>query len=115
MSDGDNPFGSLPGGLEGLLQQATQMQAKIKTAQERANDREVTGEAAGGLVKVTCNGKLEILSVHLDPIVIDKGEKDMLEDLITAAANSALTRARELIQSELGPLAQMLESTGIKL
>lgn len=114
MTDGDNPFGNLPGGIEGLLQQATQMQQKIQTAQQRANDQEVTGEAAGGLVKVTCNGKLEIRAVELDPIVIDKGDKDMLQDLIVAATNSALAKARELVQAELGPLASMLEASGLK-
>ncbi|MGM0576767.1 MAG: YbaB/EbfC family nucleoid-associated protein [Myxococcota bacterium] len=111
MSDGDNPFEG-GGGLQGLLQQATQMQAQVQEAQSRAAARKVVGEAGGGLVKVTANGKLEVLQVEIDPAVADE-DREMLQDLVVAATNDALSRAKNLMNEELGPLAQMLQSSGL--
>ncbi len=110
MSDENNP---LSGGLQGLMQQATQMQQQVKQAQLRAAERLVTGEAAGGLVTVTANGQMEITRVTIDPKVATADELDMLQDLIVAATNAALTRARDLVKDELGPLARMLDMAGM--
>jgi len=110
MSDDDNP---LSGGLQGLMQQATQMQQQVKQAQQRAAQRIVTGEAAGGLVTVSANGSLEITRVTIDPKVAGAEDLDMLQDLVVAATNAALARARNLVQDELGPLAKMLEMAGM--
>jgi nucleoid-associated protein EbfC len=110
MSDEDNP---LAGGLQGLMQQATQMQQQVQQAQQRAAERLVTGEAAGGLVTVTANGKMEITRVTIDPKVAGAEDLDMLQDLVVAATNAALTRARGLVQEELGPMARMLEMAGM--
>ena len=110
MSDEDNP---LAGGLQGLMQQATQMQQQVQQAQQRAAERLVTGEAAGGLVTVTANGKMEITRVTIDPKVAGAEDLDMLQDLVVAATNAALTRARDLVKDELGPMARMLEMAGM--
>ncbi len=110
MSDENNP---LSGGLQGLLQQATQMQQQVQQAQARAAERVVTGEAAGGLVKVSANGKMEITRVEIDPKVATSEDVDMLQDLVVAASNAALSRARELVKDELGPLARMLDMAGM--
>ena len=110
MSDDNNP---LSGGLQGLLQQATQMQQQVQQAQARAAERLVTGEAAGGLVSVTANGKMEITRVVIDPKVASADDVDMLQDLVVAATNAALTRARDLVKDELGPLARMLDMAGM--
>lgn len=110
MSDDGNP---LAGGLQGLLKQATQMQSQVQQAQQRAAERLVTGEAAGGLVTVTANGKMEITQVTVDPKLADPEDLDMLQDLIVAATNAALTRARDLIRDELGPMARMLDMAGM--
>ncbi len=110
MRDGDNP---LSGGLQGLLQQATQMQQQVQQAQQRASERLVTGEAAGGLVSVTANGKMEITRVTIDPKIASSEDLDMLQDLVVAATNAALSRARDLVKDELGPLARMLDMAGM--
>ena len=110
MSDENNP---LAGGLQGLMQQATQMQQQVQQAQQRAAQRVVTGEAAGGLVTVSANGKMEITRVTIDPKVAGTEDLDMLQDLVVAATNAALTRARALVQEELGPLAKMLDMAGM--
>jgi DNA-binding YbaB/EbfC family protein len=110
MSDDDNP---LAGGLQGLMQQATQMQQQVQAAQQRAAQRVVTGEAAGGLVTVEANGKMEITRVTIDPKVAGTEDLDMLQDLVVAATNAALSRARDLVKDELGPMARMLEMAGM--
>ena len=110
MSDENNP---LAGGIQGLMQQATQMQQQVQQAQQRAAERLVTGEAAGGLVTVTANGKMEITRVTIDPKVASAEDLDMLQDLVVAATNAALTRARDLVKDELGPMARMLEMAGM--
>ena len=110
MSDENNP---LSGGLQGLLQQATQMQQQVQQAQARAAERLVTGEAAGGLVTVTANGKMEITHVSIDPKVATAEDLDMLQDLVVAATNAALVRAKDLVKDELGPLARMLDMAGM--
>ena len=110
MSDDNNP---LAGGLQGLMQQATQMQQQVQQAQQRAAQRVVTGEAAGGLVTVSANGKMEITRVTIDPKVANGEDLDMLQDLVVAATNAALGRARDLVKDELGPMARMLEMAGM--
>jgi len=99
------------GKLQGLMQQAQQMQKQMAEAQERAARREVTGEAGGGLVKVTANGVPAIVRVTLDPVTVT--DLDMLQDLIVAATNDALKKAKEAVEVELGPLAQMLKASGL--
>ena len=110
MSDDDNP---LSGGLQGLMAQATRMQQQVQEAQKRAAERVVTGEAAGGLVTVTANGKMEITRVTIDPQVAGSEDLEMLQDLVVAATNAALGRARDLVKDELGPMAKMLEMAGM--
>jgi len=99
------------GNLQNLMQQAQQLQKQMGEAQERASRREVVGEAGGGLVKVTATGALTIIKVELDPITVT--DVDMLQDLITAATNDALKKAKEAVASEMGPLAGLMKNAGI--
>jgi len=110
-------LGGGAGGLDlnALMGKAQQMQADMVAAQQRAQTKEVTGEAAGGMVTVTANGRFEIVKVQLDKAVVDPEDVDMLEDLIVAASNAALTKAREMMQQEMGPMADMLKQGGFSL
>jgi DNA-binding YbaB/EbfC family protein len=99
------------GGLEGLLGQARQMQTQLAEAQARAGRKQVTGESGGGLVRVTVTGRLDVTSVVIDPVVVQ--DVDMLQDLIVAATNDAMRRAREMVEHELGPLAAMAKAAGL--
>ncbi len=69
------------------------LQGKVKEAQERLGEVTVDAEAGGGMVKVTANGKREILSINVDRDVIDPDDKEILEDLIVAGVNKALEKA----------------------
>jgi len=93
------------------MQQAQAMQQQALEAQERAGRKEVTGEAGGGLVKVTVTGAMVVTRVVLDPVTVT--DLDMLQDLITAATNDALKKAKDMMTAELGPLGQMMKQTGI--
>jgi len=92
------------GNIAGLLQQAQKMQQEMQRAQEELAKLEVAGQAGGGMVEVRMNGKHAVLGVKIDPSVAD--DVEMLEDLVTAAANDAVNRI-EAAQKE-----QMADVTG---
>jgi nucleoid-associated protein EbfC len=108
----DNPFESLggPGGfdLQGLLQQAQQMQEQLESAQQRLAEARLDGTVAGGSVKVTVNGIGELQSVSIRPGGFDGSSEDDLSDLgdlIVAAYRDAKAQADELAGNALGPLS----------
>ena len=76
-----------------LMQQAQQMQAKIQQAQADLANKEFEGDSGGGLIKATISGSGEVKKISIDDSLINKDEKDMLEDLIVAAINSAKKNA----------------------
>lgn len=78
----------MKGGIAGLMKQAQQMQENMKKAQEQIAAMEIAGEAGAGMVKITMTGKYEVRRVQIDPSVMD--DREMLEDLIAAAVNSAV-------------------------
>jgi len=71
------------------------MQAKMKEAQDQLADVVVDAEAGGGMVKVKANGKRQVISIEVDKDVIDPEDKEMLEDLVVAGVNKALEKAEE--------------------
>ena len=83
-----------------MMAQAQQMQFKLQELQEKLADVEVEGESGGGMVtvKITCKG--DVLGVNIDPSVINADDKETLEDLITAALNSANAAKDEKIKEE---------------
>ena len=107
----DNPFESLGGGgfdLEGLLQQAQQMQEQLESAQERLADARVEGSAGGGAVSVTVNGVGELQAVVIKAGTIDgSSDDDMsdLGDLVVAAYRDAKAQADAMASNAIGPLA----------
>jgi DNA-binding YbaB/EbfC family protein len=91
-----------------LLKQAQQFQAKMAKLQEELGERTVEASSGGGMITVVANGRQEILSVKIDPEVIDPNDREMLQDLILAAVNDALTKARNMMQEEMGKLTHGL-------
>jgi nucleoid-associated protein EbfC len=91
-----------------LLKQAQQFQAKMAKLQEELGERTVEASSGGGMITVVANGKQEILSVKIDPEVVDPNDREMLQDLIMAAVNDALTKARNMVQEEMGKLTHGL-------
>ena len=88
-----------------MLAQAQQMQQQLMEAQEQLANTEVHGQAGGGLVQVTMKGSGEVVSVAIDPKVVDPDDIETLQDLIVGALADASKQVTILAQSRLGPLA----------
>ena len=87
--------------LSKMMKQAQKLQASLMKVQDELEEKTVEGSAGGGMVTVVANGKQEILSVRIEPEVVDKDDIEMLEDLIVAAVNQARERAQELADQEM--------------
>ena len=85
-----------------MLKQLQQMQAKMAKVQEELGAKTVTGTAGGGVVEVVVNGQQKVLSVTVKPEVVDPADVEMLQDLVMAAVNEAMDKARELATREMG-------------
>jgi len=96
-----------------LLKQAQQFQAKMAKLQEELGEKTVEASAGGGMVTVVANGRQEVLSIKIDPEVIHPEEAEMLQDLILAAVNDALSRAKSMVNEEMGKLTQGLNLPNI--
>jgi DNA-binding YbaB/EbfC family protein len=87
-----------------ILKQAQQFQSKMAKLQEELGEKTVEATSGGGMVTVVANGKQEIVSIRIEPEVVDPEDVDMLQDLIQAAVNDAMTRAKEMVNEEMGKL-----------
>jgi len=87
-----------------FMKQAQKLQSEMQRVQEELGDKTVEATAGGGMVTVVANGKQEIVSIKIDPEVVDKDDVEMLEDLIVAAVNESKKRAQELAANEIGKL-----------
>ena len=92
----------MKGNLAGLMQQAQKMQQELQKAQEEMANLTVTGEAGGGLVKVTMTGKHAVRRVEIDPSLL--GDREMLEDIVTAAINDAVNRVATATQERMSEM-----------
>ena len=79
-----------------LLKQAQEFGSKMQALQEELKTKRATGSAGGGLVEVEVNGLGEALAVRIDPTLVDKGDREMIEDLLPAAFNAAQRKAKQL-------------------
>jgi DNA-binding YbaB/EbfC family protein len=92
-----NPLGN----MANLMKQAQAMQAQMAKLQEEAATKTVTGTAGGGMVTVTANGGMEITSVVINTEAVKSGDVDMLQDLVLAASNDALKKARQMMADQM--------------
>lgn len=99
--------------MNAIMQQAQQMQQNMARIQDELARKKVTGTAGGGMVMVTANGKSEILSLTIEPAIIAEKDGDMLQDLIVAATNDALRKAREMGKADMGKLTGGLNLPGL--
>jgi DNA-binding YbaB/EbfC family protein len=100
-------------GFGNIMKEAQKLQAQMAAMQEEVAKKKVDATAGGGMVTVQANGKQELLSIKIDPEVINKDDAQMLEDLVLAACNEALRKSRELVQQELGKLTGGLKIPGL--
>lgn len=94
----------MKGGLGDLMKQAQQMQENMKKMQEQLATVEIEGQSGAGMVKVTMTCRHDVKRVSIDPSLVGE-DKEMLEDLITAAMNDAVRKVETAIQEKMGGLA----------
>jgi hypothetical protein len=87
--------------MSGMMKQIQKMQEKIAQVQEGLEAKTVVGEAGGGMVKATANGKQHLVRLEIDREVVNPADIPMLEDLVLAAANKALEEAAKMAQEEM--------------
>ncbi len=87
-----------------IMKQAQQMQAKIAEMQKEMAGRTCEASAGGGMVTALLNGNQDLLSIKIDPAVVDPEDVDMLQDLITAAVNEGYRRSKKMVSDEMGKL-----------
>lgn len=100
-------------GMGNIMKQAQQFQAKMAKLQEELGDKTVESTSGGGMVTATANGRQEILSIVIDPEVVDPEDVEMLQDLIQAAVNDALKRSRDMVNEEMSKLTSGLNLPNI--
>ncbi len=98
------------GNLQKMLRQAQEMQENM---QRELSEMRVEGSSGGGMVVVTLDGTKSLLSVKLDPEVVDKDDVEMLEDLITAAFNDAGAKVDEEVSQKMGAMGAGLKIPGL--
>jgi DNA-binding YbaB/EbfC family protein len=104
----------MKGNIAGLMQQAQKMQQEMQKAQEELANMEVTGEAAGGLVRVTMTGRHAVRKVEIDPSLMD--DREMLEDIVAAAVNDAVNRITSTTQDRMSQMTSGINlPPGMKL
>ena len=101
--------------LKALQRMQEQMQGEIGDVQKKMADVKVEVAAGGGAVKIEMNGNLELLSIKIQPEAVDPTDVEMLEDLVRAAVNQAIEKARDLQQNAMGKVAGGMLPPGLRL
>jgi nucleoid-associated protein EbfC len=99
--------------IQYLMRQAKKLEKAMADAKEQLAELSVEAESGGGLVKVTMNGKCEVTRLAVDPKAVDPAEKAMLEDLVTAAVNAAVEKARVAADEHLAKATGGIKIPGI--
>jgi DNA-binding YbaB/EbfC family protein len=91
-------------GMGNMMKQAQKLQAKMLKMQEELGEKTVETSAGGGMITVVANGRQQLVSITIDKEVVDPDDVEMLQDLILAAVNDALSKAQEMVAGEMGKL-----------
>lgn len=99
--------------MNNMLKQAQQMQAKMQQMQQELETREVEATSGGGMVKVIALGNKSIKEIEIKQEVVDPDDIEMLQDLILAAVNEALSKAEEMMAEEMSKITGGLNLGGL--
>ncbi len=100
-------------GMNDMLRQAQMMQKKMAQMQDELKTKTVEASSGGGMVSVKASGAKEILSLSIDPAVVDPQDVDMLQDLVLAAVNEALKKATDMVEGEMGQITGGMKIPGL--
>jgi DNA-binding YbaB/EbfC family protein len=96
-----------------MMKQAQKLQSKMMKLQEEMAEKTIETTSGGGMIKVVANGKQQIVSIQIEKEVVDPEDVEMLQDLILAAVNDALSKSQEMVSSEMGKLTGGLNIPGL--
>jgi DNA-binding YbaB/EbfC family protein len=101
--------------MGGMMQQIQKLQEDMMKTQESLGDETLTVTAGGGAITVVITGQQQIESIQIDPEVVDPEDVEMLQDLVVAAVNEAMTKSREMAAERLSGLTGGLNLPGLGL
>lgn len=101
------------GDIASMMKQASQMQERLGEAKEKAAALRVEGIAGGEMVKVEASGDMKILSVTIEPSLMETGDREMIEELVAAATNQALQKAKEAVASTMSEATSGMDIPGL--
>ena len=101
--------------LKNMMKQVQDIQGRINGMQAELAEKTIATSSGGGMVTVTENGKQEIISINISPEIIDPGDISMLQDLVTAAVNTALKSSKDMMQQELSKITGGIKIPGLNL
>lgn len=99
--------------MQNILKQIEQMGTQFKKIQEKLASKTVTATVGGGMVEVTANGQKEIIKIKIEKELINVEEKEMLEDLVCAGVNEALSKVQDLSVQEMMKMTGGLNIMGL--
>ncbi len=106
-------MGGGPGNMQSMIRQAQKMQEQMAALQEELDAREYEIAAGGGAVKVKINGKKEILTIDLDPDIVDPDDIESLQDVLVAAVNEAIRKVEQTNADEMGKVTGGMSLPGM--
>lgn len=99
--------------LGNIMQQASQMQSRMQEVKDKVAETRVEGSAGGDMVKVEASGDMRILNIQIEQSLVDSADKEMLEELVCAATNQALQKAKEEAQAAMQDVAGGMNIPGL--
>ena len=106
-------MGGGPSNMQSMIRQAQKMQEQMTSLQEELDAREYDVAAGGGAVKIKITGKKEILSVNLDPDLVDPDDIESLQDVLVAAFNEAIRKVEDTNAEEMGKVTGGMNMPGL--
>jgi len=100
-------------GMGNMMKQAQKLQSKMLKLQGELAEKTVETASGGGMVKVVANGRQQIVSIQIEEEVVDPDDVEMLQDLILAAINDALTKSQEMVSGEMSKLTGGINIPGM--
>lgn len=100
-------------GMGKMMKQAQKLQEKMMRIQDELGEKTVETTAGGGMITVVANGKQQVMSIKIEQEVVDPEDVEMLEDLILAAVNDALTQSQEMVSAEMGKVTGGMNIPGM--
>ena len=101
------------GNMGNIMNQAKKIQERLASVQEEMALKTIDGSAGGGMVTVTANGRQEIVSLKIEPEVVNPEDIEMLQDLVQAAVNDALRKSQEMVQQEMSKITGGMKIPGL--